>query len=180
MAAKVAPPVPRSLTTFDMFPPRSVGSVSGQAPLSQSDSRAAIPVGGLFRSGERWTNGSPGADRPPQSPGSAWSNVTLAASRRRALARPRHKEGGRWPDRSSNPHTRNGAGPSCADGSASAPCKDGPPDVHRLFAHVCLRSCWEFAASTLGTAERVHITRRGEPRVHLHFEQTSRAAFHPG
>jgi hypothetical protein len=44
-AAKVAPPVPRSLTTFDMFPPLSVGFHEAvQAPLSQSDHRAAIPV----------------------------------------------------------------------------------------------------------------------------------------
>jgi hypothetical protein len=47
-AAKVAPPVPRSLTTFsfttlDMFRLDLLGSMSGQAPLSQSDSHAAIP-----------------------------------------------------------------------------------------------------------------------------------------
>jgi hypothetical protein len=41
------------------FRPIGVNSMSGQAPLSQSDSRAAIPGPGLFRSGKR------GDERPP-------------------------------------------------------------------------------------------------------------------
>jgi hypothetical protein len=65
------------------------GSMSGQAPLSQSDSRGAIPNPGIIsirkESGRTAAQGQ--IDRVNRQV-AAWLKITLAASRRRALARP--------------------------------------------------------------------------------------------